>query len=204
MPKMKDFRYLPILATLIWLASCANTQVTGAWKDADYRDKLTNVLVIGISDNTTTRRMFEDTVVRKFSEHDVKATSSATIAPQDKQLDKETIKKIIDENDFDAVLITRMVGLKTETQYVPATNYVTSPYYGSMYGFYNHAYGLAYDPGYMVDITIATLETNIYETAGEKLIWSMTTDSFAPDQIAKTISELESLIFSQLVKDGLI
>lgn len=204
MPKMRFPRSLLAFAGLIFLASCANTQVTGSWKDATFESKLSNVLVIGISDNFTTRRMFEDTIVKKFAERGITATSSATIAPQDKQLDQETIENIIDERDFDAVLITRMIGLKTETQYVPATNYVTAPHYGSMYGFYNHAYGLAYDPGYMVDITIASLETNIYETAGKTLVWSMTTDSFAPDQIAKTISELETVIFQQLAKDGLI
>lgn len=178
--------------------------MTGSWRDATYDSKLSNALVIGISDNITTRRMFEDTIVNKFSGYGIAATSSAAITPQDKQLDKAAIEKIIEENDFDAVIITRMVGLKNETQYVPATNYVTAPYYRSMYGFYNHAYGLAYDPGYMVDITIASLETNIYETAERKLVWSMATESFAPDQIAKTISELETIIFRQLARDGLI
>ncbi len=204
MPKTAFISGLLATASLILLASCANTQVTGSWKDAAYNEKLSNVLVIGISDNITTRRMFEDTIVKKFTEHGIEATSSATLAPQDKQLDKAAIEKIIEENDFGAVIITRMVGLKNETQYVPATNYVTAPYYSSMYGFYNHAYGLAYDPGYMVDITIASLETNIYETADKQLIWSMTTESFAPNQIAQTISELESVIFRQLAKDGLI
>jgi len=195
---------LSILSTG-FLISCASTQVTGAWKDADYNKKLSNVLVIGVSDNTTARRMYEDTLVSKFREHGIKAVSAAAIIPSDNDLNKEGIKTAIEGKGFDAVIITRLIRLQSETQYVPPTNYVTSgPHYGSMYGYYDSVYGMAYDPGYMVDVTIASLETNIYETAGEKLIWSMTTESFAPDQLDKIISELESLIFNKLSKDGLI
>ncbi len=196
---------LLIILSVGFLISCASTQVTGAWKDADYNKKLSNVLVIGVSDNMTTRRLYEDTLVSKFRKNGVKAVSAAAITPPGKKFNKETIKEIIKDKSFDAVIITRLIRLQNETQYVPPTNYVSAgPHYGSMYGYYDRAYGMAYDPGYMVDITIASLETNIYETAGEKLIWSMTTESFSPDQLDKIISELESLIFDKLSKDSLI
>lgn len=63
---------------------------------------------------------------------------------------------------------------------------------------------MAYSPGYLVDETIVSLETNMYVTPDEKLIWSLTSESFNPNNANKVINELAAIIIKELTKDGLI
>ena len=58
--KRNVFPSLLLLPLLILGGCMANTKLTGVWKDSDYRGRITNVLVIGVSKQETTRRLFEN------------------------------------------------------------------------------------------------------------------------------------------------
>ena len=71
------------------------------------------------------------------------------------------------------MLVTRLVDQETVNQYYPPTySSVPSAYYGGWYGYYNMGYTYMSSPGYSETNHVYRLETNLYDRAGDKLLWS--------------------------------
>ena len=54
------------VSALLFLGACATTMKTGTWKDESFNGKIHEVLIIGLGENATKRRMFETTMVKAF------------------------------------------------------------------------------------------------------------------------------------------
>jgi len=190
----------------IYFSGCASTiQLTGSWKESGFINKPNNILVIGISKNSVARRKYEDALVNKLNDRGVNAVTAASIFPTDIKLDRPLIVDAVKKHDFDNVLVTRVVSNDKEVSYVSGTTYVVP--HGSYNNFHNYygSYGhVVHEPGYVYTDTIVSLETNLYETKEDKLIWAITTESVNPNKIDKEIDNLAELIIVQLVEDGLI
>jgi len=191
---------------IIYFSGCATTtQLTGSWKESGVINKPGHVLVIGISKNSVARRTYESALVNKLNEQGVNAVTAASIFPADQKIDRPLIVDAVKKHGFDSVLVTRVVGKDKEVNYVPGMTYVV-PHrsyndFHNYYGSYGH---VVHEPGYVYTETIVSLETNLYETKADKLIWAITTESVNPNKIDKEINSLAELIIEQLVKDGLI
>ncbi len=186
-----------ILSTLV-LASCASTNtVVGTWKDKNYHKKLSKVLVLGLTKRMELRRTFEDTLVARLRKNGIDATSSIGIIHLGKTLDRETveadIKAAIKKQRFDDVLVTHLIRTERQTSYIPPQSH---PQY-SFYGTIMTTYASVYTPGYLVNSTVVSLQTDLYDTASEKLVWSMTSQSFDP----KTTQDVVDTISDYIVKD---
>jgi len=186
-----------ILGVLV-LASCASSNtVIGTWRDKDYHKQLSKVLVIGLTKKRGLRRSFEDTLVRKLREKGVNATPSIGIIHLGKTLDRETVKAditaAIKKEQFNNVLVTRLIKVDQHTTYIPPGDH---PKY-SFYGTIMTAYSSVYTPGYLVNSTVVSLETDLYDTVSEKMVWSMTSQSFNP----KTAQDIIDTLSDYIVKD---
>lgn len=208
---MNNIIRLALILIPIFVASCASTEITGKWKDKEYTKPITKVLVIGMSKDLPRRRMYEDALVEQFKEKGITAVSSATIFQPDQELKEDVLGPVLKKESFDAVLITRLVNVEKDTRYVPGTYnhpayYYRPPddYYHGFYDYYYRTRPMVYSPGYLVNDTIVSLETNVYETSKNQLIWSLTSDSFNPNNANQVIEELSKIIIKQLEKDGLI
>ncbi len=64
------------------LNACASTKLTQTWVDKSSKGKtVSNVLVIGIANEESNRRLFESTFVQKLKAVGVEAVSSADVIP---------------------------------------------------------------------------------------------------------------------------
>lgn len=187
------------------LAACATSNfVSGSWKDSDYHRKIGKVLVVGLSKNQTRRRTFEDTLVEQFHRIGIAAVPSYRLVPLHEPLNKEAVrqevKMAIQGKNFDTVLVSHLIGVDKSTTYVPPSTHLE-------YGFYRNivtAYSIVYTPGYLEHDTVVSLETNLYDTASEKLIWSMTSHSFNPADAMDVIKPLSRTIIKDLSAQGLV
>lgn len=197
-----------VLITL--LSGCASTRLVGTWSEPSYNQKISKILVLGMSKNQTTKRSYESTLASTLRNAGVDAVPAGSIMPSDgdasAEPSKESIKAAIEGKGFDTVLMTRLVSKSEETRYVPGTPYypMPSPYYHGMYDYYANVYPAVYSPGYLVNDTIVNLETNIYEVKDGKLVWAVISESFNPDDINKEIQSLSDVLVKQLKKDGLL
>ena len=191
--------------TIILLTGCSQTKVTSVWVDPEYQgDGIDNVFVVGVSKDGGLRRIFEDEFVALFKQRGVKATSSYRVLPDEDLRDEKKLDSKVEESGSDTILMTRVIDIRKDTQYIPP-DYVYAPpvyYYGGWHGYYNRAYMVS--PGYTVEYETAVLETNLYDLKTDKLIWSARSDAPTDGKIGKHIKDFAQSIMKQLAEAKLI
>jgi hypothetical protein len=85
--------------------------------------------------------------------------------------DRNKAKAWVKQEGFDGAVIMRPVAVDKETSYVPGQAYVVPSHYGSMWGYWGTGWGYAYDPGYVKQDQIVSVEGNVYSVADDKLVW---------------------------------
>ena len=195
---------LCISASFIILA-CASTTVDTVWKNDNYQAKLKKVLVIGVAKTPSGRRFFEDEFVRQLKTGGTNAIASYTVMPSDREISKDELLPIIGEQSIDSVLIARLVDKKTVETYVPGSSYAPpSSYYRGWHGHYSRSYGYMYSPGYTVTNEVVVIETNLYETKDEQLIWSAISETFIEGSRESLVRSFIKIIIKNLTKSGLV
>lgn len=190
---------LALAAALLVLGACA-ARPTAEWRDDSYTGPVRDVLIIGVSEQTATRKLFEDTFVTKLAEHGVTATASSTLMPSDEKISRETVETAIDGESIATVIVTRLLGVEErETYYEPAT----TRYYGSYYSYYSQSWHYA-DSGYFREYKVLKLETNVYDVATGNLVYSMQSENIDPQSATQVIEEQIDLTIDTLGKQKLL
>ncbi len=190
---------LAIALTTLAISACA-TNPTAEWQDESFSGPINNLLIIGASDQQTNRRLYEDAFVNELAAYQVTAISSYEIMPADQDISRETVTTAIKGKSVEQILVTRLVGVEEVEAYHPPSYY---PYSRSYSSYYSHAMRYS-GPGYYESYQILTLETTVYDTATQQLVWSMQSESFAPSSPAKVIEQQINLTIKTLSKRGLI
>jgi len=176
-------RFGILLAGAILAAACATTELTSVWKDPAYQARPEKILVIGVAKRPQIRRLFEDEFVNQIKARGTDAIASYTVLPDLQQNDQAAIAAKVKELGADSVLITRLVNKKTVQVYVPGTTYAPPPYYGTWSGYYGYGYSnmYMYSPGYVAEDQYAVVETNLYTTGDDKLVWTALSETVLGD-----------------------
>lgn len=184
---------------------CASTSITSAWRDDQFQTGgFKKLFVLGVAKNEGARRMYEDEMVERLAAMGVGADSSARVLPAGGQLTEEALRPVITQGGYDGVLVTHMLGVKQDVRYQPGTTYVGAAHYGGFYRYYPHVYGYVHEPGYYTVHKTVVLETNVYDVAGDKLVWSVQSETFEPDSVERVIDELSTLVTEALAKDRML
>lgn len=209
MPPRNPFCFL-ILAAML-LTACATTQVNATWKDPSYHARPARIMVIGVAKNPLNRRLFEDEFARQLKARGTEAIASYTVLPDKLQDDHAAIAAKIKELGADTVLITRLVSKKTVQVYVPGTTYYPPPYYGTWpayYGtwpaYYGYGYRYMHSPGYVAESEYANIETNLYETGNDKLVWAASSETALGDSNESLIRSYIGIMVKTMVESGLL
>jgi len=206
---MKKYFFLPfLLATLfLTIASClSSTRIIHSWTDSSVsRYRVSNVLVIGVSRQNATQRLFEDTFVEAFRTKGIKAAASYKMAGWDLKPERQTIEEAIAKSGAKTVLITRVVDRKTKVSTYPGhVNYIPSPYYRGMYGYYGRSYRVVHTPPMISTSQVVCLESNLYDVASEKLIWSAQSEVIDPKITEKEIKNFVKVLMDDLRQNHLL
>ena len=192
-------RSLAVAFVLIALAACATNPIA-EWHDASFSGPVDNVLIIGATEQSTARRLFEDNFVEALAAINVRATASYRLMPVDQPITREAVEDAITDQSVDAVMVTRLLGVEGVDVYRPPTYHV---HHRSYYRYYSHAMELS-SPGYYERYKVLTLETNLYDTVSGQLVWSMQSESFDPSTPDDVIRKQISLTIDTLDKRGLL
>ena len=197
---------LVVFALLLVAAGCATTEVTNTWKDPQQSGApLRKVLVVGISNQASVRRAFEDTFAQSLAKAGVQAISSHTLIPKDGQIPEDALQKAVAEAGADGVLITRMVGQQTDLVATPSP--MPPPIYGTRryyYGYYTGAWGGYYEPTSVQAYRYIVAETTVFRADKPEPAWSATTRTQEPDNVAKATEGFAKVMISALKKEGVI
>ncbi len=197
-----------VLATFM-LTGCSSTNVTGVWKKSDFTGQpFQSILVVGLSKDKSNKNIWEDIMVDQLKQAGVHAMTSTQCFPGDNDITKDEILRYVSDKGMDSVLVTRLVDTKQEKAYYPPTGGYYGGYYGGpRYGYYNNFgtfYDTVYTPGYTTTYTTVLLETNLYDTASQTLVWSMSSDTFDPASANRLAQSVSKKVVQALQKDNLI
>jgi len=200
-----------ILLTII-ISGCGPSQkITGSWADPEAKTKgpYTKVFVMVLSPNSEANYVIETQMAKKLITRGFKVVKSNDLYPPKfspiQDFTKEMLTESIKKTGCDAVLILALLDSKTVESYNPGTVY--SPmgygYYGSYYGYYSYNYSQMYSPGYYsVDKTFY-LETNLYDLAADKLLWSVQSEARNPSNLPEWFEKYSTMLINHLKSEGL-
>lgn len=189
----------------IFLSACATTHLVSTWQTEKPVEPLKKILIIGVSDKTTNRRLFEDIFSRELEAVGVKARASYLDLPDAKAITRESVEALVKGTDYDAVLVTHYEGTNEQMVYQPGTAYSGYGYNNPNYwGHYNSVYSAVYSPGYYVNYKYVYLQTRIFSVKNGEVIWSARSETTNSTNLTKSIEELAVAVIKSLKSSALI
>lgn len=193
-----------LLAVAALVAACATTQVNAIWREPSYQARPARIMVIGVARNPLNRRLFEDEFVLQLKSRGTEAIASYTVLPDRQQDDQAAIAAKVKELQADTVLVTRLVSTKTVKVYVPGAVYYPPPYYYTWPDYYGYSYRYIYSPAYVTENEYAVIETNLYETANDRLVWAASSETLISDSNRNLIKSYIGIMVNTMGKQGLL
>jgi hypothetical protein len=198
-----------IISIIIIFCSCGpTTDLIGEWSEEEYKtNSIHKMLVLGIFDKEKPllRRRFEDGISQAFNESGIEAVPSMDIMSYKEEIDSAAIEEHFVGKGFDAVIVSRLVGLDKDRT-VKAGYAYTIPY-GNYYGFYGYYYAAvsyANSSSYLSRNVTVVLETNLYNTDEKKLIWSGISETIDPTKASEVIGSLGKVLVDKLDSEGFL
>ncbi len=192
-----------LVVAAVAVAGCASTELVSQWKSPAFSGPpLKKVMVVGVSSQPATRRIFEDEFSAALKAAGVTAVPSYTVIPQDGQAEQSVLEQAVKDLGADGVLITRLVNREQKTQVTPGY-YEPVPAMG-VYGWYSSAWMGYYEPPTVYQYDVVTADTSVYSVNAGKLLWSGTTQTFDPSNVAKETRGFAKIIIGALQKAGII
>jgi hypothetical protein len=181
-----------------------------SWKNPDYKGAgvFKNILVLALNGKVENRAEFEDELTAAITRPGVQATQSYVFLPRPEStpIDIKDLKEVIQEQNFDAIVVARLTKAEIKTTYVPGEVYTPLPVYGNFAAFYGFVTPEIYTPGYLEKEKIARVETNFYATAkpNGELVWTGTTNAFDANSAMKAIKDLVKITIKELEKNAVL
>lgn len=192
------------LLLLLTLAGCGpSTRIVTSWRDPAVSvvdGQYNKVLVVCLLKDESTRRVGEDRMVNFMNGHGV--ASYSLFGDQLEKINEAGMNEKMIASGVDAVMIMRLVDRNKESVYVPGSTYPA--HYASPYGYYGYSYGYYSTPGYVSTTTTYIVETAVYSTRRNALIWTGTTSTVDPTSLTGGVDEIMQVVYDRMWRDGLI
>ena len=195
------------------MVSCSSTKIVDTWTNQEHLNyKPKKVLIVGVTENLTARRLFESKLKDEFTARGINAVESYNVfkptftnAKQTEEEIDEEVKRVSD-NGFDSVLISAVKGVDEKVTY-SGDAYRTN-YYWRRFGRYYYLYQDVYfDRGYYEKYNVYHIEASLYnlkENNDKSLVWVASYDIVDPNTINTTINDYVNAIIKSLEKENII
>ena len=188
-------KLLSIIITGMILSGCSpSTEMMTAWKTGEYAPKqYKNIGILAMLKSNEARIDVENSIRDAMKAQGINGTDTWSIwqfannpeimkkmGMEGEKL-KETIKLKVAEQNMDALLIVTLFDAFKEKRYVPGKSTSVGvgfspgmyPAYGyPYYGYVGYSFTTMSTPGYYQDASTYFVESNLYDIASEKLIWT--------------------------------
>jgi hypothetical protein len=197
---------------VVAISGCGPTQkIIASWADPEAKSKgpYSKVFVVVLSQNKDAYYYIEAEMSETLISRGYKVVKSNEVFPPTfsptQDFTREQLLESIKNTGCDAVLTLALLDSKTVETYHPGTTYYPTNYgyYGSYYGYYNHYYPQVYSPGYYSVDKTYYLETNLFDLASDKLIWSVQSQAKNPSSLTSWFKDYSYLLTKHLKSQGL-
>ncbi len=223
----KSITLFSLILVLILAACAPNQEISRTWADKAAMPKVPykSVFVIALV-HPKNKVIVEGKVAKVMAAKGFKVVKSSDVMPtlpvnSEGKINKELLAKTIKDNGCEALYVLAMKDIKTEKVYgkvsapseVP-THQIYEPlvqYYPMAFGYYGIYYNYMSDyqeqkysvNEYALDRTYF-LESNLYDVTSEKLLWSIQSKAFNPEDLDSFFKGYSKLLQNQLKKEGLV
>jgi len=202
-----------LIIGLLVLASCSSVRFVDSWRNQEITSFTPKkLLVIGMTDNLTARKIFEEDLKNALILRNINAVESTTVFDKTFTSSKKSEEEInqmikeISKEGFDAVIITAVKGVEEKRNY--SSVYYTVGYRWTHFGHYYFRFqDVYYKPEYYGSYKVYNVETSIYninEDDDKSLIWVGSLNLVDPQKITSTVKGYVVKIIKQLEREKLI
>jgi len=204
---------LLVLLSIFLSLGCSSVKLIDSWKNPETPVfKPQKLLVVGVTQNLTSRKIFEENLKKEFLKRNINAVESSVVFEStftDSKKSEEEIDKMVSElseKGFDAVIITVVKGVEERSSYDPG--YYAIGYHWRRFGPYYYRFqDIYYNPGYYNEYKVYDVETSIYnlkKDENKSLVWVGAFQIVNPKTITNTVQEYVEAIINQLENRGII
>jgi len=204
---------MSIVLSMVIFNSCGTTStvITGSWEKPDIEKNYENLVVEAFTPQEEVKGALEMNMVKQLEKKGVSAVMNAESLPPSPFDDEQEKKEIMDnmkESGADGILTISIIDKTSESRYVPGPSpyapYPRYPYYGSFWGYYDYWYPYFYDPGYYALESVYYIETNLFDSETEDLIWSAQSRTYEQVNLEVFSKDYAKEVVEELVEDGII
>ena len=194
-----------LVAAVTTTVIAADTKFKSTWKapasgaPVSFAGK--KVIALVISDDDSLRVSGEEALAGQLTERGLVGAPAYRLIPKEEVKDVEKAKPWFERAGAEGVVAMRLVDARQERTYTP--DYWTSPYYGSLWGYYGYGWGSMYVPGHVDVDAIVSVETLIFSVPQNRLLWAGVSESRNPKDARRLIADLVTATVKELRKQGL-
>jgi len=159
------------------------------------------VAALMISKDDSLRVTGEDGLARELTARGMQGVATYRIAPKEELQSGERAKVWFEKANVEGVVVLRPVSSEKRTSYTTGT--WTTPYYSSLWGYYNYGWGSAYIPGSIESATFVVVESTIYSVPRNELLWAAVSETKNPKDLRGFIEDLVKESVKEMQKQGL-
>lgn len=206
MPTNKIISTALIASICLIMAACSNTKLTSSWKPANASALAAGnkILVLGLirERDIRLRMQMEGFLVDALKAKGYNAVSAYTLYGPKMfgNKDEEAVLGQLRNSGIAEVFTISLLDKARERSYQPGMAYPYSPFWG----YYSYMYGRMYDPGYISVNTKYFWESNLYDVATKKLLYSMQSQSTNPSSAADMGKAYSKIAVKNMTKEGLL
>lgn len=202
---MKQARWIAVLAMATGLWGCANTKISDSWTDTTLEPRpLGKIVVVGLTDDSVLKRVFEDTFSAALRARGNDAVASYTFLKAGPDTNPDSLVAALRTAGYAAALTARSAGEETlETKTLGSTYYMPQAYYdwGS---YYSMSYGAMITTTYNERTGLALIESNLYDLGSERLVWAARSRTEKTAKLKESVRDFTGVIVPRLAETGWI
>ena len=199
------FTMLAIAFSFVFTSCATSTKLYEVWNDSAYDGGLIeSAMVVGVHKEFDKRKLFEDEFINQLERNKVRAVSFAAETSPYRDLNKETVLTEAKNSGTETILVTHFIGIDRVDEYradatraAPRRAYVFDRYAYLANDFTK--YGGSYSEKKYVN-----LQTHLYETKTERLIWSASSETIDPKSVNDGIESFCRAAMNSLRENKLI
>lgn len=203
-------RLLFLIATTVFLSSCATTSLIDTWHTPNPPvKKLQKLLVVGIFKNAGNRRVYEEVLVGELGKHGIEAVPGYTLIPGSERMGRQALESAVKKAGADGVLTMQTIRVEEKTVVEPGYAEVYPDYwYPSAFprwDLYEYSGSMIfYEPPQISSYEIAKIQVNLFDSRNGKLLWAATIQTSEPGNIVSVSKDLADIVVRSLVRESLV
>ncbi len=205
-------KIVTFLCCCFLIISCAPvTKITGSWKNPKQpKGDIKTVFIVALTGKAISKPTLESRMARTLNKEKLNTIKSVDeFAPGflKDSIPKDVLMTKIKKQAHEAILTISLLKKKTKSHYVKGGyeyNPMTYGYYDNFYGYYTFLSPYIYDPGYYEKEEIYYIETNLYDSQSESLIWSAQSETDTYTGISSFSKKFSKAIANKMKEDGVI